>query len=431
MSSNARGHVIIVEGLSKKYLLKHRQASSVSYHTLRESIVRSARDGLKRLRGGPRPSVPAQEDFWALRDVGFTVEQGERLAIIGRNGAGKSTLLKLLSRITDPTEGKIRIRGRLSSLLEVGTGFHPELTGRENIYLNGAILGMGRGEIRRKFDAIVDFSEVEAFLDTPVKRYSSGMYVKLAFAVSAFLEPDIIVLDEVLSVGDAAFQRKSQQKVLDLASEGRTVIFVGHNMGAVRSICDTGIVLRAGRAGEKMRVADAISAYLASTEDHDALKFPFRADEVAINGVRLSQHGDPCDDFQGDEPIDIQIDFSVLAALSEFRIGFYIKTMMGHCLLRALLADRRPEMSDFQPGDYRLTGQIPANFLAEGQLAFELHCSRFGIRDYFSDRISIPFNVRRAEGYNALYPAEEPFGQVHLNPDWTLSKGSDVSSTSR
>lgn len=420
MSSNAPRHAIVVDGVSKRYQLKHRQRDGAGYRTLRDSIVQSLGRGLRRLRHGAEPG--GQEDFWALRDVGFTVEQGERLAIIGRNGAGKSTLLKVLSRITDPTEGSIHIRGRLSSLLEVGTGFHPELTGRENIYLNGAVLGMSREEIRRKFDAIVDFSEVEAFLDTPVKRYSSGMYVKLAFAVSAFLDPDIIVLDEVLSVGDAAFQRKSQQKMLEMAGEGRTVIFVSHSMGAVRAICDTGIVLRAGRAGEKLPVADAISAYLASADHHGDLTFPYAADDVTVNAVVLTQHGDPCTEFQGEEPISVRIDFSVTKPLSEFRMGFYIKTVVGDCLLRTLMADRRPEWGEIAPGDYRLEGTIPGYFLVEGRFTFELHCSRFGICDYFADRIAIPFTVRRAEGYNSLYPGEEPFGQVHVGPQWSLAQ---------
>lgn len=235
---------ISVIGVSKRYTVHH--VARPAYGSLRESISESTRSFLNRAL---RRSPPAQfdEEFWALKDVSFDLEQGERLGIIGRNGAGKSTLLKLLSRITEPTEGKIEIRGRVSSLLEVGTGFHPELSGRENIFLNGTILGMNSREIRAKFDEIVAFAEIEQFLDTPVKRYSSGMYVRLAFSVAAHLEPEILIVDEVLSVGDAQFQRKCLGKMEEVNKEGRTVIFVSHNMTAVTSLCSKCILLERGK----------------------------------------------------------------------------------------------------------------------------------------------------------------------------------------
>lgn len=414
-------HAITVEGLSKSYLLKHRSSDNPGYTTLRESLTHAASRGLRFLREG-RTHPTSEELFWALRDVSFRVDEGERLAIIGRNGAGKSTLLKLLSRITDPSAGSIRIRGRLSSLLEVGTGFHPELSGRENIFLNGTVLGMSRSEVRKKFDAIVDFSEVERFLDTPVKRYSSGMYVKLAFAVSAFLDPDIIVLDEVLSVGDAAFQRKSQQKMLQLAENGRTVVFVSHSMGAVRSICNKGVVLNAGRMSEKMPVDDAIAYYLQNGAARDDAQFPVRTDEVELLDVQLMQYGGPCDEFDGEAPVEVRVRMNVLRALDEFRIGFYIKTNLGDTLLRALAADFDPKASRVEAAEYEVKCRIPANFLVEGHFLFELHCSRFGIRDYFDNKVSIPFRVRRSRSYNTLYPGEEPFGQVHLDPGWSTRK---------
>jgi lipopolysaccharide transport system ATP-binding protein len=213
----------------------------------------------------PDPRSPTSEDFWALKDVSFEVKQGERIGIIGRNGAGKSTLLKILSRITEPTTGSIRIKGRVASLLEVGTGFHPELTGRENIFLNGAILGMGRAEIKKKFDEIVDFAEIEKFLDTPVKRYSSGMYVRLAFAVAAHLEPEILFVDEVLAVGDAQFQKKCLGKMEDVsAKEGRTVLFVSHNMGAISSLCNRSILIIGGSVELYDSSQAVIDTYLAS-----------------------------------------------------------------------------------------------------------------------------------------------------------------------
>lgn len=216
------------------------------------------------------------EELWALRDVSFTVEQGEVLGIIGRNGAGKSTLLKILSRVTAPTSGRIKVKGRIASLLEVGTGFHPELTGRENIYLNGAILGMSRREIERKFDEIVDFAEVEKFIDTPVKRYSSGMYVRLAFAVAAHLEPEILVVDEVLAVGDAAFQKKCLGKMGDVAREGRTVLFVSHNMGAVVKLCETGIVLEQGSIVKQEGINEAVSQYAKLMQVNDEVLHDYK-----------------------------------------------------------------------------------------------------------------------------------------------------------
>src|SRR5437667_7947227 len=241
--------VIKAEGLGKKYVIGH-QAENGSYEALRDVLTHNVRSMWHKTKDLFRGDVPVQgetrEDIWALRDVGFEIRKGEVVGIIGRNGSGKSTLLKILSRIMVPTEGRVSIRGRVSSLLEVGTGFHPELTGRENIFLNGSILGMRRGEIEGKFDEIVDFAEIEKFLDTPVKRYSSGMYVRLAFAVAAHLEPKILVVDEVLAVGDVAFQRKCLGKMSDVAHSGRTVLFVSHNMQAVRNLCRTSLWLHEG-----------------------------------------------------------------------------------------------------------------------------------------------------------------------------------------
>src|SRR5579885_1220006 len=252
--------VIRAEGLGKKYTIGH-QSERERYTALRDVMARGARNLWRKTadlaRGRGVVAGDRVEEFWALKDVSFEVRRGEVLGIIGRNGAAKSTLLKILSRITEASEGRVTIKGRVASLLEVGTGFHPELTGRENIYLNGAILGMTRAEIRRKFDEIVDFAGVEKFLDTPVKRYSSGMYVRLAFAVAAHLEPEILVIDEVLAVGDAEFQKKCLGKMGEVATEGRTVLFVSHNMGAVGSLCQKAMVLC---KGSKVFEGDNIAA---------------------------------------------------------------------------------------------------------------------------------------------------------------------------
>ncbi len=257
--------VIRVENLSKKYILGHQQQENGSNNTLRDVITEGAKSfGKKLLKpNGKQNFNSASKEFWALKDVSFEIKQGDTVGIIGRNGAGKSTLLKILSRITEPTEGQITINGRVASLLEVGTGFHPELTGRENIFLNGAILGMSKAEIKRKFDEIVAFAEVEKFLDTPVKRYSSGMYVRLAFAVAAHLEPEILIVDEVLAVGDVQFQKKCLGKMQEVSeNQGRTVIFVSHNMEAIQRICSQCVLLERGKLSKYGDITSTTQQYM-------------------------------------------------------------------------------------------------------------------------------------------------------------------------
>jgi lipopolysaccharide transport system ATP-binding protein len=277
--------IIKVENLGKKYRLQHQQANGMRYNALRDVLA----EKFRRIIRNPRSAagdLQRVEDFWALKDVSFEIKRGEVVGIIGRNGAGKSTLLKILSRITEPTEGRVRIKGRVASLLEVGTGFHPELTGRENIFLNGAILGMHRAEIKQKFDEIVAFAEVEKFLDTPVKRYSSGMYVRLAFAVAAHLEPEILIVDEVLAVGDADFQKKCLGKMENVSrSEGRTVLFVSHNMKAIQALCQTGIVLEAGRIKCLSTAEEALRIYSKSTEVYNTARFQVDESRPSISSV--------------------------------------------------------------------------------------------------------------------------------------------------
>src|SRR5690348_4692770 len=283
--------IISVQNLSKRYVVGHRKERS-EHLALRDVMVQEMRNAARKatdvFRGRQVVQGDTLEEFWALRDVTFEVRQGEVLGIIGRNGAGKSTLLKLLSRITEPTTGRITLRGRVASLLEVGTGFHPELTGRENIYLNGAILGMTRVEIRKKFDEIVAFAEVERFLDTPVKRYSSGMYVRLAFAVAAHLEPEILVVDEVLAVGDVEFQRKCLGKMRDVASkEDRTVLFVSHNMAAVQSLCHSAILLTDGHCTEKGRTHAIVQKYLKEMNRLAIMPLSQRVDREGSGDLRF------------------------------------------------------------------------------------------------------------------------------------------------
>jgi len=327
---------IKIEALSKKYLISHQQGER--YITFRSAIT----DGVKSV--GRRILHPAggtaranqKEEFWALKDVSFEVTPGDRLGIIGKNGAGKSTLLKIISRITEPTSGRVSMKGRVSSLLEVGTGFHPELTGRENIFLNGAILGMRKVEILKKFDEIVAFAEMEKFLDTPVKRYSSGMYVRLAFAVAAHLEPEILIIDEVLAVGDAQFQKKCMGKMESVGREGRTILFVSHNMAAVKSLCKWGIVLSRGEVSFRGAVEDAVEQYIGrdslnKNEIHwDDIANAPENEYIRLKSVSIKAlHGSVIDIASGAE---ITIDFYNKVAGKYIGIALHLFTLDGVCL---------------------------------------------------------------------------------------------------
>jgi lipopolysaccharide transport system ATP-binding protein len=291
-------YAIQVRGLSKQYTIGAYQGR---YKSLRETLTQTATGVVRRLTRGAGEA--SEREIWALKDVSFDIEQGEVVGIIGRNGAGKSTLLKLLARITEPTEGEIRMRGRVGSLLEVGTGFHPELTGRENIFLNGAILGMSRREIQSKFDEIVDFAEIEKFIDTPVKHYSSGMYMRLAFAVAAHLEPEILLVDEVLAVGDAEFQKKCLGKMGEVAKGGRTVLFVSHNMAAVQNLCQRGIILNNGIKTFNGNITSTIEIYMRSLGDNIShISLTNRTDRSGTQNLTFS-HVEIVD--EQDKPVDI------------------------------------------------------------------------------------------------------------------------------
>jgi lipopolysaccharide transport system ATP-binding protein len=324
--------VISAEGIAKKYVIGHERPARSQ--TVRDVIASTARVFWRKaddmIHGRPVVQGDELEEVWALSDVNFEVKRGEVLGIIGRNGAGKSTLLKILSRIVEPTHGQVTIVGRVASLLEVGTGFHPELSGRENIFLNGAILGMGRSEIRSKFDEIVSFAEVEKFLDTPVKRYSSGMYMRLAFAVAAHLEPEILIVDEVLAVGDAEFQKKCLGKMSDVAKGGRTVLFVSHNMGAVTRLCGRALLLTGGKVAQDHTSTAVVDAYLADTRHLSTSPDMYAsasAEGLRIASVALlepSDHATPLE--AGAKILRLLIECELTASIRGLRFGFLIET---------------------------------------------------------------------------------------------------------
>lgn len=381
--------VIKVEGLSKKFIISH--DGPEGYTSLRDVIARKA----KRLIGKPNERrLPAtKEEFYALRNVSFEIQQGDRVGIIGRNGAGKSTLLKLLSRITEPSDGRITIRGRVASLLEVGTGFHPELSGRENIFLNGAILGMGRVEIREKFDEIVAFAEVEKFLDTPVKRYSSGMYVRLAFAVAAHLEPEILVVDEVLAVGDAQFQKKCLGKMEDVSkNDGRTVLFVSHNMSAIQSLCNKGILLNEGQKICEGLMDDVVEKYQNFAVNKDSQKYWHDLDEAPGNeNARIKsvvlKNPENTNIFDVRTPVTFETEFLNLRDNVQLNLSFHLNKFDGTTVFNI----GSPAIS-CNKGIYKGKFTIPGNFLNNGLYSVTLMIIK-GTTDYYSFDDCLNFEV--------------------------------------
>lgn len=361
---------IKIEGLSKKYVLRHETAEK--YVALRDVIAGGARKLIRGLRhplGGVDVKDAGVEEFWALNDVSLEIPQGERIGIIGRNGAGKSTLLKILSRITEPTQGKVQLNGRVASLLEVGTGFHPELTGRENIFLNGAILGMSKSEIRRKFDDIVEFAEVERFLDTPVKRYSSGMYVRLAFSVAAHLESDILIVDEVLAVGDAGFQKKCMGKMESVANDGRTILFVSHNMGAISELCTSAALLHKGRLLDQGAVPQIIEQYSRLTLNDQESGVHFDDDErkpSSILSVNVrNTRGENASSFDIADEVVIDVTYRVKQAAVGLQLTVTLSRNMVD-VLHSFDTDDDDELPLREQGLYTATYRIPGMTLKAG-----------------------------------------------------------------
>jgi len=359
--------MIRVEGLGKRYRIGalEEQRGRTLRDVLAGGIGRRVRRVGRLLCGSAGGRAPAAETIWALRDVSFDVARGDVVGIVGRNGSGKSTLLKILSRITGPTEGRARIVGRVGSLLEVGTGFHLELTGRENIYLNGAILGMTRGEIQRKFDEIIAFSEIERFVDTPVKHYSSGMHLRLAFAVAAHLDPEILLIDEILAVGDAAFQKRCLGKMQDVASQGRTVLFVSHNLATVRELCTRGLVLDHGRLAHAGGVVDALNAY-ARVREQEAER---TADGTGAGWTQVGlagRHGDGVGRVAPQDPFAIEGRFAPAVGCDGGQLFCVVTNAMGQTIVHRRVHTRELGVDRVRRDGYRVNVQFPALWLAPG-----------------------------------------------------------------
>lgn len=371
--------IITVENLAKCYRLHHEQRER--YTALRDVIARKVRGIFKPASSIQHPAS-SDEDFWALKDVSFEVKQGEVVGIIGRNGAGKSTLLKVLSRITEPTKGRITLRGRVASLLEVGTGFHPELTGRENIYLNGAILGMTKAEIRSNFDEIVAFAEVEKFLDTPVKRYSSGMYVRLAFAVAAHLEPEILIVDEVLAVGDAEFQRKCLGKLSEVATGGgRTVLFVSHNMVAVQSLCSSVVLLSGGKIFAKGDTKSMVHQYSTELSKREVIPLKDRIDRQGSGLIRfialslMDSHANNLANFQCGAQATLMLEYENCSGrdLRNLSVAIGVYNSIGQRVLMISSALLDGDLTLASPGAARVRIFMPRICLLPGRYSFNIY----------------------------------------------------------
>lgn len=416
--------IIEVNNLSKSYTISHE--GKERYTALRDVMAQKA----KKLFSFPKSltvSNTTKEEFWALKDVSFKIEQGDRVGIIGRNGAGKSTLLKILSRITEPTSGEIKIKGRVASLLEVGTGFHPELTGRENIFLNGAILGMSRVEIKKHFDAIVDFAETEKFLDTPVKRYSSGMYVRLAFAVAAHLEPEILVVDEVLAVGDAEFQKKCLGKMEDVSkNEGRTVIFVSHNMAAIKRLCRNGIFLENGKVSLLGHCNEVIDKYLSYGNDVDRVAkwsetdYP-ATDELELHAILLTDNMGRVDNvLTTTDDLKVVVNYKIKKAIRDLRVAISLFTNEGIEVFSTSDFGFQDPSRLRAEGDYTSVCHIPGKLLNMGNYTIHVDFDVPKTRALLTD-FTISFTIAELI-FNQLgfTHASKPSGIIHPFIQWEI-----------
>jgi lipopolysaccharide transport system ATP-binding protein len=412
--------IIRVENLSKQYRIGAKQAS---YATLRESLTNLATAPFRRFRNNPQSAIrnPQSDMIWALKDVSFEVQPGEVVGIIGRNGAGKSTLLKILSRITEPTIGRVDLYGRVGSLLEVGTGFHPELTGRENIYLSGAILGMSRAEIDRKFEEIVDFAEIEKFLDTPAKHYSSGMYMRLAFAVAAHLEPEILVVDEVLAVGDIAFQKKCLGKMESVAAQGRTVLFVSHSMPVVRQLCSRGVLLRQGEVARIGRIEEVIDDYLDDVQIEDEVRFnaPKDADAYFSRFCICDIQGNKTTRIPHTESFFAEIEYVVRNPISYSRLSWMLSRSDGVEIMGSGEVDSLHNKRDVrEPGRYITRIRFPGGILNEGRYQYRVAFESSSGGHFYDYKHGNYFEIYDDTDYGAFNSGGRRNGVILLRLDW-------------
>lgn len=418
--------IIKIENLSKKYIIGHDKAASglYRYNSIRDSIAHTCRGICRRIRHPllPNTETIALEEFWALKDINLEIEQGEKVGIIGANGAGKSTLLKILSRITEPTTGKFTIKGRIASLLEVGTGFHPELSGRENIYLNGAILGMTRKEIKKKFDEIVDFSGVEKFLDTPVKRFSSGMYVRLAFAVAAHLEPEILLIDEVLAVGDAEFQKKCLGKMEDVSRQGRTILFVSHNMSAIKSLCSKVILLEKGVQKKFGLSEDIINEYITSGTIASNIKKTLDEEKPIIehSQFKLYEIYIKAENKDFNEPITLndKIEFSAKYKKIDVDNEIYLVIVLKDEYGNPVFSSGSNQCKDNKKsGSFEVKTIFPANFFNWGNFSIDLYFIENSIKSIFINKDIISFSIVNEIKKIGSWMGKEP-GPIHPQFKW-------------
>lgn len=418
--------IISIKNLGKRYRL----GAALGHDTLRDHLAHGFRS-LKNLFGGngrgtpSGPSTPPRE-FWALNEVSFDVMPGEVIGVIGRNGAGKSTLLKILSQITEPTAGEVRMRGRTASLLEVGTGFHHELTGRENIFLNGAVLGMSQAEIRSRFDNIVTFAEIGPFLDTPVKRYSSGMYVRLAFAVAAHLEPEILVVDEVLAVGDAQFQKKCLGRMKQVGGEGRTVLFVSHNMAAVNGLCQRVIWLDQGRLREDGPTSQVTTNYLTSgahlsgrCEWPEGIANP-NITEFKLRSIALrNERGEITSRFDNRESFSIEMEYEIQKPLPFCRVGIIVGTADGVTVFEAYDEDNKGIAPVRQPGRHLSRCVIPGNLLNPDRYTLSFNAGMPNVKNLARLETVLMFDIEKTDGFSEYHHFRRA-GIIHPHLDWEV-----------
>jgi lipopolysaccharide transport system ATP-binding protein len=416
--------IIQATNISKQFRI-----GTVRTTTLRDTITNTFTGPIKRLRNVLRGQQVqgAEETFWALKDVSFEIEQGETIGLIGQNGSGKSTLLKLISRISEPTQGRITLQGKVGSLLEVGTGFHPELTGRENIFFNGVILGMTIEQVRQRLDAIIAFSEIEKFIDTPVKHYSSGMYMRLAFAVATHLDAPILLLDEVLAVGDAAFQKKCLSKIADLTREGRTVIIVTHNLRSIQYLCDRALWLNKGQLVGNGPSARVIEQYLQSFPTSAEVSMDMLLGTIAkdptvnVTDIRLTQNGSPAQlhGILNDSPLEITIEYHVDQAVDGLRIILDLCDENGEALTRSFHDEFAPHIPHHVVGRYQVTATLAANLLMPQSYELRVHTGIHNVR-YCTPAmgIRIPIQVQNVTNRNLAYHFNYTYGKLMLEFDW-------------